>query len=144
MTNLTKMVAVATILGCFFVATPALAQSDNCMSLNMLVESPGGSDYAGAEFDAWARSAGFTRTEGFPQDDIPSRLVMRREHVAGVIVDVVRRGRSPEVSVPRALGAAQAFRVLTPPVYRWGVARVTKGSRKRRIGPIEPPPPPDS
>lgn len=87
---------------------------------------------------------GFTRTEGFPQDEIPSRLVMRREHVAGVIVDVVRRGRSPEVSVPRALGAAQAFRVLTPPVYRWGVARVTKGSQKRRIGPIEPPPPPDS
>ncbi|HSB87117.1 MAG TPA: methyltransferase [Ilumatobacteraceae bacterium] len=33
------------------------------MSLNMLVETPGGSDYAGAEFDAWARSAGFTRTE---------------------------------------------------------------------------------
>lgn len=85
---------------------------------------------------------GFTRTEGFPQDDIPSRLVMRREHVAGVIVDVVRRGRVPEVSVPRALGAAQAFRVLTPPVYRWGVDRVTKGSRRGRIGPLEPPPPP--
>ena len=85
---------------------------------------------------------GFTKTEGFPQDDIPPRLVMRREHVAEVIVDVVRRGRAPEVSVPRALGAAQAFRVLTPPLYRWGVERATRGSRAARIGPLEPPPPP--
>lgn len=71
---------------------------------------------------------GFTRTEGFPQEDIPDPLVMRREHVAGVIVDVVRRGRAPEVSVPRGLGAAQAFRVLTPPLYRWGVERVARAS----------------
>lgn len=83
---------------------------------------------------------GFTRTEGFPQDDIPDRLVMRREHVAETIVDVVRRGRAPEVSVPRALAAAQAFRVLTPPLYRWGVDRITRGAAG--IGPIEPPPPP--
>ena len=87
---------------------------------------------------------GFTKTEGFPQDDIPPRLVMRREHVAEVIVDVVRRGRGPEVSVPRALGAAQAFRVLTPPLYRWGVDRITRGSRAARIGPLEPPPPPQA
>jgi short-subunit dehydrogenase len=87
---------------------------------------------------------GFTKTEGFPQDDIPPRLVMRREHVAEVIVDVVRRGRAPEVSVPRALGAAQAFRVLTPPLYRWGVERATRGSRAARIGPLEPPPPPSA
>jgi len=87
---------------------------------------------------------GFTKTEGFPQDDIPPRLVMRREHVAEVIVDVVRRGRAPEVSVPRALGAAQAFRVLTPPLYRWGVNRITRGSRAARIGPLEPPPPPQA
>ena len=70
---------------------------------------------------------GFTRTEGFPQKDIPPRLVMTREHVAAVIVDVVRRGRAPELSVPRALGAAQAFRVLTPPLYLWGVDRATRG-----------------
>jgi short-subunit dehydrogenase len=75
---------------------------------------------------------GFTRTEGFPQDDIPGPLVMRREHVAEAILDVVRRGRAPEVSVPRALGAAQVFRVLTPPLYRWGVDRVTKGAVARR------------
>ena len=85
---------------------------------------------------------GFTRTEGFPQDDIPARLVMRRERVAEVILDVVERGRAPEVSIPRALAAAQAFRVLAPPLYRWGVDRVTRGSRLAHIGPLEPPPPP--
>ncbi len=78
---------------------------------------------------------GFTRTEGFPQDDIPRPLVMRREHVAAAIVDVIRRGRAPEVSVPRALGAAQAFRVLTPPLYRWGVDRVTRAAAS---GPSDP------
>ena len=86
---------------------------------------------------------GFTRTEGFPQDDIPRPLVMRREHVAQAIVDVIRRGLAPEVSIPRALGAAQAFRVLTPPLYRWGIARITeqgaRTARRRR----EPGPPGD-
>jgi hypothetical protein len=57
---------------------------------------------------------------------------MRREHVARVILDVVRRGRAPEVSIPRPLGAPQAFRVLTPPLYRWGVERVTRRGRARR------------
>lgn len=33
------------------------------MSLNMLIELPGGFDYTGAQFDAWARAAGFKRTE---------------------------------------------------------------------------------
>jgi predicted O-methyltransferase YrrM len=35
------------------------------MSLNMLIEfgAAGGSDYTGAEFNAWCRSAGFSRTE---------------------------------------------------------------------------------
>jgi hypothetical protein len=33
------------------------------MSLNMLIELPGGFDYTGAQFDAWARKAGFARTE---------------------------------------------------------------------------------
>jgi short-subunit dehydrogenase len=86
---------------------------------------------------------GFTRTEGFPQTDIPPWLVMTPGHVAGVIVDVVRRGRAPEVSVPRALGAAQAFRVLTPPLYRFGVDRVTRSSHLSSSGTVEPPPPPE-
>jgi hypothetical protein len=33
------------------------------MSLNMLIETPGGFDYTGAQFDGWARAAGFDRTE---------------------------------------------------------------------------------
>ena len=33
------------------------------MSLNMLIELPGGFDYTGAQFDGWARDAGFARTE---------------------------------------------------------------------------------
>ena len=33
------------------------------MSLNMLIELPGGFDYTGAQFDGWARNAGFARTE---------------------------------------------------------------------------------
>ncbi len=33
------------------------------MSLNMLIEVPAGFDYTGAQFDRWARTAGFARTE---------------------------------------------------------------------------------
>ena len=33
------------------------------MSLNMLIELPAGFDYTGAQFDRWARAAGFGRTE---------------------------------------------------------------------------------
>ena len=32
------------------------------MSLNMLIESPGGFDYTGADCEGWLRDAGFTRT----------------------------------------------------------------------------------
>jgi short-subunit dehydrogenase len=69
---------------------------------------------------------GFTRTEGFPQADIPPVLVMEADRVARTIVDVVRRDRAPEVSVPRPLAAMQAFRVLAPPAYRWAVDRVAR------------------
>jgi hypothetical protein len=36
------------------------------MSLNMLIETSGGSDYTGAQFDKWCMAAGFTRTEIVP------------------------------------------------------------------------------
>jgi hypothetical protein len=36
------------------------------MSLNMLIELPGGFDYTGAQFDLWCKEAGFTRTEVMP------------------------------------------------------------------------------
>jgi hypothetical protein len=36
------------------------------MSLNMLIELPGGYDYTGAQFDGWCKEAGFQRTEIVP------------------------------------------------------------------------------
>jgi hypothetical protein len=36
------------------------------MSLNMLIELPGGFDYTGAQFDRWCKDAGFDRTEIIP------------------------------------------------------------------------------
>lgn len=77
-----------------------------------------------------AVNPGFASTDGFPQADLPRALVMDPDRPARTIVDVVRRGRAPEVSVPRGLAAFQAFRVLTPPLYRWGVWRATR----RRAG----------
>lgn len=36
------------------------------LSLNMLIETPGGFDYTGAQFDGWCLGAGFERTEIVP------------------------------------------------------------------------------
>jgi hypothetical protein len=36
------------------------------MSLNMLLETEGGFDFTGAQFDAWCRSAGFKSTQVVP------------------------------------------------------------------------------
>ena len=36
------------------------------MSLNMLIETPGGSDYTQTQFDQWCRKAGFTHTDIVP------------------------------------------------------------------------------
>lgn len=67
---------------------------------------------------------GFVATEGFPQGHLPDRIVMKVDRVAGAIVKVVRDDIAPEYSLPRWLGPLQAFRVLTPPLYRWGVRKV--------------------
>lgn len=69
---------------------------------------------------------GFAATEGFPQGRLPSAIVMPAERVARAIVDVVRKDKAPEVTIPRALGPWQAFRILTPPLYRWGVRQAAK------------------
>ncbi|MGH2530129.1 MAG: hypothetical protein ACRDH0_12480, partial [Actinomycetota bacterium] len=69
---------------------------------------------------------GFAATEGFPQGRLPSAIVMPAERVARAIVDVVRNDKAPEVTVPRALGPWQVFRILTPPLYRWGVRQASK------------------
>ena len=74
---------------------------------------------------------GFAVTEGFPQHDLPRAVVMSADRVGRTIVDVVRRDRAPEISVPRGLAALQAFRVLIPPLYRWGVERVTRRRARR-------------
>ncbi len=68
---------------------------------------------------------GFAATEGFPQGRLPSALVMPADKVARAIVEVVKEGKGPEVSVPRGMSLWQAFRVLTPPLYRWGVRKAT-------------------
>jgi short-subunit dehydrogenase len=76
-------------------------------------------------------------TEGFPQPTTNRRLLTSRERVADVIVDVVRRGRAPEVSIPRWVSPLQLFRVALPGPYRWGVRTLTEragrgSSRVRR------------
>jgi NADP-dependent 3-hydroxy acid dehydrogenase YdfG len=74
---------------------------------------------------------GFSPTEGFPKVG-PSVVRIDPHQVAKLIVDVVRRGRAPEVSIPRTLAALQAFRVLTPPLYRWGVRTISRRVRSSR------------
>ncbi|HYJ61832.1 MAG TPA: SDR family oxidoreductase [Actinomycetota bacterium] len=73
----------------------------------------------------------FVDTESFPVD-LPPSLVLRVETVADAVVKVARRGIAPEYSIPRAIAPLQAFRVLTPPLYRWGVRTA------RRVKPATP------
>jgi NADP-dependent 3-hydroxy acid dehydrogenase YdfG len=79
-----------------------------------------------------AVNPGLVATERFPHTDADGRglRVMQPERIASVILDVVRKGRSPEVSVPRLLAAGQAARVLAPRLYRFGLYRATKGSMR--------------
>ncbi len=67
----------------------------------------------------------FADTESFPVD-LPRSLVLKVDTVAGAIVKVARLGIAPEYSVPRFLAPLQVFRVLTPPLYRWGVRTARK------------------
>jgi short-subunit dehydrogenase len=68
-----------------------------------------------------AVNPGFVPTEGFPASGRPGLLTLTPERVADAIVKVVRENISPEYSVPRWAAAFQAFRILTPPLYRWGM-----------------------
>jgi len=90
-----------------------------------------------ANYDAEARGVrvtavnpGFVATEGFPQDDLPGWAVMAADRVGQAIVKVVREGIAPEYSVPRWVAPLQAFRVLTPPLYRWGVRQARRTGLK--------------
>jgi NADP-dependent 3-hydroxy acid dehydrogenase YdfG len=71
---------------------------------------------------------GFSPTEGFPATG-PTIVRLDPDDVAKLIVDVVRKGTAPEISIPRALAPLQAFRVLTPPLYRWGVGTIFRRYR---------------
>jgi uncharacterized protein len=75
---------------------------------------------------------GFVQTEGFSHADLPSLVVLNVDRVAEAIVKVVREDISPEYSVPRWIAPLQAFRVLTPPLYRWGVRQVRKAGHGTR------------
>ena len=83
-----------------------------------------------------AVNPGFVATEGFPHTDKDPWMVMKPERVAATIVDVLRRGRAPEVTIPRWIAPAQAVRVLVPPLYRFGLSRAARrtstGERPRR------------
>jgi NADP-dependent 3-hydroxy acid dehydrogenase YdfG len=74
----------------------------------------------------------FVATEGFPHLDKPPRLVMQPERIADVVVDVIRKGTAPEISVPRWIGPpGQALRVLAPPLYRAGMRRAARSGLAR-------------
>jgi short-subunit dehydrogenase len=77
---------------------------------------------------------GLVGTEGFLpkesplwKDPIVKPFVMKPEKVARAIVDVIRKRRGPEVSVPRWLAAPQAARLLAPPLYRAALQRIVSG-----------------
>ena len=77
---------------------------------------------------------GFSPTEGFPRTE-PSVVRLDADDVAKLIVEVVRKEIAPEISIPRSLAALQVFRVLTPPLYRWGVGTIAR--RYGRSGPSD-------
>ena len=76
-----------------------------------------------------AVNPGFVDTEGFPQGDLPSWVVLRMRTVTDAILKVVREDIAPEYSVPRWLSPFQLFRVATPTLYRWGIRRVRRARR---------------
>jgi short-subunit dehydrogenase len=75
---------------------------------------------------------GLVATETFPHRDAieRGRGVMRPEDVSRVIVEVVKRGIAPERSVPRWQASLQAFRLLAPPLYKFGLRQVVKRAMK--------------
>jgi short-subunit dehydrogenase len=83
---------------------------------------------------------GLVETEGFPmtelkRDPLARRFIMRPERVAREILRVIRERKGPEVSVPRWLAAPQAFRVLTPPLYRAAVRSLVDNRAARDPAP---------
>jgi NADP-dependent 3-hydroxy acid dehydrogenase YdfG len=77
---------------------------------------------------------GFSPTEGFPMRGTPTPILLDPDRVARTIVDVVRRGTAPEISIPRTVAAFQVFRVLTPPLYRWGMGTIARRFTRQPAG----------
>jgi len=71
--------------------------------------------------------------------NVPSPVLLEVDRVAEAVVKVVRNGIAPEYSIPRWISPFQVFRVLTPPLYRWGVQRA-----RGRTPPTPSAPPADS
>jgi short-subunit dehydrogenase len=80
-----------------------------------------------------AINPGLVHTEAFRyrQPREKGLRVLSPEDVARVIVRVVQRGIAPERSVPRWLASLQVFRILTPPLYRFGQRQVAKRGMRR-------------
>ena len=90
---------------------------------------------------------GVVATEGFFPEDSPlwkdpvvKPFVMKPEKVARAILDVIRKRRGPEVSVPRWLAAPQVARMLAPALYRAAL----RGIVGQRAGSVEAPAEPGS
>jgi short-subunit dehydrogenase len=77
---------------------------------------------------------GFSPTDSFPMTGTPSFVLLDPDKVAKTIVDVVRRGRAPQVSIPRGVAALEIFRVLTPPLYRFFVRRISERFAPNQAG----------
>jgi short-subunit dehydrogenase len=73
-----------------------------------------------------AVNPGLVRTEGFPQTDVPSRLLVPLDRVADAIVRVAREGTAPTASVPRAAAVLPLLHGMAPPVFRGGVRAVMR------------------
>lgn len=73
---------------------------------------------------------GLVATEGFPMTEVLRgpyrRFVMEPQRIAAVIVEVIRRRKGPEVSVPRWLGGFQIMRMIAPQLYRIAMARIAR------------------
>ncbi|HEX2088432.1 MAG TPA: SDR family oxidoreductase [Actinomycetota bacterium] len=77
----------------------------------------------------------FVRTEGFSAGDmekLPKAIVLDADQVAGAIVDVVKKEKAPEVSVPRWMASMQSVRVLAPPLYRAALRRMSRRGMSTR------------
>jgi short-subunit dehydrogenase len=68
----------------------------------------------------------FVDTEGFPQQGRPRALLLGRDRVANAIVRVVHEGIAPEYSIPRWVAPFEAFRILTPSLYRWAMGMAAR------------------